>query len=208
MITLVAIWVAWCALHSLLISRFVRNKAKMILGPYFSLYRLLYVGFSILSLIPVLMYQFSLPTNLLVPGNSGIWTVQVILILYAAFMFYAGVRVYDMGYFLGVRQWRDFHLQKTVERMPFQTEGILSHVRHPWYSGGIAFLWGVGPCTDVYLVSRIVLTIYLIVGTLLEEKRLQGELGRQYLEYSREVPMLIPWKHSPLSMFADTWKKS
>lgn len=208
MIILAVIWTVWCVFHSLLISSTAHNTAKVFLGEYFSLYRILYVGFSFITLVPVLWYQFSLPQNVIVPGNYAIWIFQAFLLIYSLFMFYAGARVYDMGYFLGLRQWQDFRLQKEAGSLPFHTEGILNYVRHPWYSGGIALLWGVGSCTDVYLVSRSILTVYIIVGTFLEEKRLKEELGRQYSEYCQRVPMLVPWKRSPLSLFGETWKKS
>ena len=38
------------------------------------------------------------------------------------------------------------------------------------------------------------LTIYLIIGTLLEEVRLKREFGEEYAAYQKKVSMLIPWK--------------
>lgn len=116
------------------------------------------------------------------------------MLVYAGLMFYTGAQVYDMGYFLGLRQWRNYRKQKETGSLPFHSDGILAYVRHPWYSGGIALLWGFGSCTDVYLLTRTLLTIYIILGTLLEERRLMRELGEQYRIYCRKVPMLIPWK--------------
>ena len=109
-------------------------------------------------------------------------------------MFYAGARVYDMSYFLGLSQWRNFRQQKKSSSLPFHSDGILAHIRHPWYSGGIALLWSIGACTDVYLLTRTLLTAYILLGTVLEETRLVKELGGQYIVYRRQVPMLIPWK--------------
>ena len=194
MTTLTALWIAWCTLHSLLISRAAHGAAKQILGSYFQVYRLLYVGFSLLSLVPVLWYQFSLQQQILFPSNPLIRGLQVFLLLYAGFMFWAGVRVYDMDYFLGLNQWQNRFKNNEVETFPFHTDGVLNHVRHPWYSGGIAFLWGIGSITDVYVLTRIILTVYILVGTGLEESRIKKELGSPYREYCRNVPMLIPWK--------------
>jgi protein-S-isoprenylcysteine O-methyltransferase Ste14 len=193
-ITLAVIWIAWCALHSLLISRAAHNVAKNILGARFPLYRLYYVGFSLISLVPVLWYQFSLPSQILIAGNWPWRAGQAVLLVYAGFMFYAGARVYDMDYFLGLSQWRNFRKQKESGSLPFHSDGVLAYVRHPWYSGGIALLWGFGTCTDVYLLTRTILTVYFVVGTVLEEVRLKKELGEQYIAYCRKVPMLIPWK--------------
>jgi protein-S-isoprenylcysteine O-methyltransferase Ste14 len=38
-----------------------------------------------------------------------------------------------------------------------------------------------------------VLTIYIILGTFLEEKKLVLEFGDTYVKYQQEVPMLIPF---------------
>ncbi|WLE97854.1 MAG: hypothetical protein QTN59_03250 [Candidatus Electrothrix communis] len=53
-------WILWCTLHSLLITgginERIRKKGGMLLGAY----RLLYSLFSVLSLLPLLWYQYSL----------------------------------------------------------------------------------------------------------------------------------------------------
>lgn len=194
MIVLATLWIIWCILHSLLISRAAHGVVLRFFTPLYPFYRIFYVVFSLLSLLLVLWYQFSLPYQVILPSDWLLISGQVGLLLYAGYMFWAGSRAYDMRYFLGLAQWRNYSIHTKEEPLPFHTEGILSYVRHPWYSGGIAFLWGVGSVTDVYLLTRIILTIYILVGTLLEESRLKKELGEQYREYCRNVPMLIPWK--------------
>lgn len=193
MITLAVIWIAWCVLHSLLISRSAHAVGKKTLGNRFYAYRFLYVCFSILSLIPVLWFQLTLPADQLLESRWTVLAGQAGLLFYAGWMFLGGARVYDMNFFLGLQQLRH---QKNIQTgdLPFRSSGILALVRHPWYSGGIAFLWGVGPITDVYLVTRSILTCYFLVGTILEERRLHQDLGATYASYCRQVPMLIPWK--------------
>ena len=162
------------------------------------MYRLFYVSFSLITLLPVLWYHYSLPQQLLVPGNLVVRLGQVFLLLYAGLMFWAGARVYDMRYFLGLNWGHKITEAGKEKEFQFHVDGVLAYVRHPWYSGGIAFLWGFGAITDVYLVTRIILTIYILTGTLLEESRLKKELGSRYMEYCEEVPMLIPWKIGPV----------
>ena len=36
-------------------------------------------------------------------------------------------------------------------------------------------------------------TVYIIIGTKLEEKKLVLEFGETYIKYQTEVPMLIPF---------------
>jgi protein-S-isoprenylcysteine O-methyltransferase Ste14 len=42
------------------------------------------------------------------------------------------------------------------------------------------------------LVTNAVLSAYLIIGTLLEEKRLVAEFGEEYRDYQEQVPMFLP----------------
>jgi protein-S-isoprenylcysteine O-methyltransferase Ste14 len=41
------------------------------------------------------------------------------------------------------------------------------------------------------------LSLYLYVGSLLEERRLQLEFGQAYVDYQQRVPRLVPrlWPH-------------
>lgn len=193
-IFLACLWIAWCSLHSYLLSGQAHQTAKRFLGKNDWIYRILYDLVSILTLLPVLWYQFTLPQHPVLEANLFIYLVQGALLLYGMLMFYLGARAYDMSYFLGIAQWRTAKENKEPVPLPFQTDGVLAWVRHPWYSGGIAFIWGFGSITDIYLLTRLILTAYFIIGTVHEESRLIRELGDQYRAYRRKVPMLFPWK--------------
>jgi len=45
------------------------------------------------------------------------------------------------------------------------------------------------------LITNIILTIYLVVGTVLEERKLLMEYGEDYRQYQKKVSMLIPFKY-------------
>ena len=45
----------------------------------------------------------------------------------------------------------------------------------------------------VDIVTNIILIIYVVIGTKLEEKKLVLEFGDAYVKYQKEVPMLIPF---------------
>ncbi len=194
MLILILLWSAWCVQHSLLISSHAHKMAQTLLGRYFGLYRLGYILFSIVTLVPVLCYQYSLPQRIIFDWHGPWRLLQFGLLIYAAVLFYLGYRIYDMSYFFGITQWRQYRNASVPAPLSFHCEGILGYVRHPWYSGGIAFLWGGAPNSDVFLLSKVILSAYLIIGTFLEEKRLKKELGAPYIAYCRTVPRLIPWK--------------
>jgi protein-S-isoprenylcysteine O-methyltransferase Ste14 len=194
MFKLALLWISWCILHSLFITTRVNNWFKHKGGLYLALYRPGYIFFSILSLAPVLWYQYTLPQQMLFSW-SGYWHLpQSFLLIYALTLFWSGKKNYDMNFFLGLTQWRDYKQGQPTQPLPFRCSGVLQYIRHPWYSGGIVILWALGSITDVSLVGKSILTLYLITGTLLEEKKLKQELGGEYNNYCRQVPILIPWK--------------
>ncbi len=205
---LAILWISWCILHSLLITgslnAWVRDKGGLLHG----LHRLVYVIFSLVSLAPVLWYQYSLPQERIFSFTGPWYILQAILLLYALLMFYGGKKVYDTDYVLGLSQWRSYRRSQQPRPVPFACRGALQYVRHPWYSGGLAFLWGLGPLTDVTLLVRSILTLYLVIGTLLEEQKLGRELGRPYHQYCRQVPMLIPWRGRVQVDFSEGTKTS
>jgi protein-S-isoprenylcysteine O-methyltransferase Ste14 len=43
------------------------------------------------------------------------------------------------------------------------------------------------------IIVNTLLTIYIIIGTILEERKLVLEFGEAYVKYQKEVPMLIPF---------------
>lgn len=122
--------------------------------------------------------------------------IQFILIAVSITLFVAGFLKYDLYQFIGVRQIISGRPHSTLtEDGEIVTSGILGITRHPWYAGGVIFVW---ICyRDMYLSTLIVnvlLTIYLIIGTALEEKKLLLEFGSSYRDYKKRVSMLFPFK--------------
>lgn len=190
---LIVLWLVWCGLHSLLISATVSRWFARRGGAWQALHRLGYVLFSLATLLPLLGYAASLEHR---PITVSPWLLplQSLLLLYSLVMGIGGMRVYDGRTFLGIRQWQQYRAGQPGEPPTFCRTGILRYVRHPWYSGGLALLWALPGLTDVSLVTRTLLSCYLLVGTLLEERKLKKSLGQPYQDYCRTVPMLLPWK--------------
>jgi protein-S-isoprenylcysteine O-methyltransferase Ste14 len=99
---------------------------------------------------------------------------------------------YDFLSFFGIRQALDFRKTKNINPPDkIKKTGLLGIIRHPMYTALIIYLW----CQTLRLtdiVVNAVLTIYIIIGTYLEEKKLVLEFGDTYIRYQHEVPMLIP----------------
>jgi protein-S-isoprenylcysteine O-methyltransferase Ste14 len=194
MIELLFAWLIWCILHSLLITQKINERVKVRGGLLQGSYRLLYSLFSFFTLIPLLWYQYSLPQEILFSWSGWLRIPWALLLLYASLLCYGGSQVYDIKYLIGIRQWQNYQRREEAPTLPFRADGALAYVRHPWYSSALPLLWIMGPVTDVNLPVRIILTLYVIIGTLLEERKLVQELGEPYKRYQQQVPMLIPWQ--------------
>lgn len=74
------------------------------------------------------------------------------------------------------------------------TKGVYGLVRHPIYSADIFLSWGfllIFPSLKI-LLSVVWLTFVLGYWMILEENALEEKFGREYREYEKKVPMLIP----------------
>jgi protein-S-isoprenylcysteine O-methyltransferase Ste14 len=83
-------------------------------------------------------------------------------------------------------------MKKINPSKEIRRNGLLGIMRHPMYFALILYLW----CQTfriMDIIINMVLTMYVIIGTRLEEKKLVLEFGDTYIKYQQEVPMLIPF---------------
>jgi protein-S-isoprenylcysteine O-methyltransferase Ste14 len=193
-IVLVILWITWCALHSVLISLAVTDWVRKRLLSMFRYYRILYNVFAVVSLVPVLVYGFSLRGALLVAWEGPWLVVPVVLAAAALFFFLAGGRRYDFLQFIGIRQVRSENgCSVLTEDCSLDTSGVLSVVRHPWYVGGFLLVWA-RPLDLAAVLVNLVICGYFVVGAVLEERKLKVLFGTQYEDYQQRVSMFFPIK--------------
>jgi protein-S-isoprenylcysteine O-methyltransferase Ste14 len=92
--------------------------------------------------------------------------------------------------FLGWEQWKNRH-EGTENPDQLFISTMHRFVRHPWYFFILVILW----TQDMYLsqfVTYWLITLYLIVGSYLEERKLIAQYGEIYRVYCKKVPGLIP----------------
>ncbi len=74
----------------------------------------------------------------------------------------------------------------------FVARGPYRHVRHPLYLGVLLLIWAEHRVSTDRLLFNVLWTVWIVVGTMLEERDLRSEFGRTYREYQKAVPMLLP----------------
>lgn len=199
-IILAVLWIAWCVVHSLLISVRVTEFFKRTLKSRYKYYRLIYNLISFLSLGWLGLYSLGFKHTLLL-GWSGYWqALRLLLLLLTAFFFWTGARHYDKAQFLGISQILNNNSAKGIGAGgALNTSGIMAWTRHPWYLATILLLWSY--FSHLYistLIINVILTLYVIIGMLLEEKKLLREFGEDYKKYQKAVPILIPYRRPSL----------
>ncbi len=100
----------------------------------------------------------------------------------------ASARFYDLGRFTGTAQLRGASEDEGLRR-----DGPHAWVRHPLYAGAILILWGAA-VTPLGLATAVWGSLYLAVGTVLEERKLLRLHGEAYRDTRRRVPAVVPWR--------------
>jgi methanethiol S-methyltransferase len=189
-----SMWTGYCALHSYLISIGFTNFITRILKKYYAFYRIFYVLISLILLIPLINYTTQLDNKVIITYGLPLNVVRYVFIWGSLILFFwAFFFSYDPLSFFGIRQIINFvKIKKINQPVEIKKNGLLGIIRHPMYFALIIYLWcQTFRVTDI--IVNIVLTIYIIIGTKLEERKLVLEFGHDYIQYQQEVPMLTPF---------------
>ena len=182
------LFLAYCityyAIHSLMASNYMKSKIKLSSQAY----RLLFNFIAIVTLLPGII-PFRMMTQVSsVEMDQPIWLFYLGM-AYAAIggvIVLIALKNYDLLEFSG--------LGKAKPNETLQRNGLNKFVRHPLYTGTFLLVWGIYLATMEanFLIIACVTTIYIYIGTKLEERKLVEQFGENYLKYKKEVPMFFP----------------
>jgi protein-S-isoprenylcysteine O-methyltransferase Ste14 len=134
------------------------------------------------------------------PIGGTVWSVQdtaAHAVLYAIFGL-GCLQVVISSFFInhfdlfGTRQvW--FYLKgQEYKPLRFKVPGTYKLVRHPLYVGWLMTFWATPTMTAAHLVFAVLTTAYILIAIQFEERDLVTIHGRDYADYRKRVPMLIP----------------
>ena len=188
-ILLVLAVLAWGVVHSLTASLGAKEWARRNLGERsMRYYRFAYNVFSVISFLPILWLMVALPDRVLYQIPAPWVYLSLAGQLFAVVILVVGVLQTGPLSFIGLRQ-----LFEGEERSSqLITSGLYRWVRHPLYTAGLLFIWLTPVMTQNTLVVYSAATIYILVGAMFEERKLEREFGAAYREYKATTPMLIP----------------
>ncbi len=183
-------WIAYFLIHSWLASLRVKTWLAGRAPRWFPAYRMVYNLLAGVLLLPPLLLMWRSGSEPLWRWQGLMGALAYLLMLLAIAGFVWSLRWYDSGEFLGLRQWkRQQHDTRDLERLHISP--LHRYVRHPWYSLGLVLVW-TQDMDPARLLSAVLITLYLIVGSWLEERKLVVYHGTSYRDYLKRVPGLIP----------------
>ena len=188
------LWILWCAVHSGMISITVTTFLKTKLGTHYRYYRFFFNITALITLLPLVLFSHALQSTPFFVWNGSLRIIQILLLTIAVVLFLVGSRHYDAFQFLGLppNAGKKPHSVLTGSGR-LNTRGILGMVRHPWYAGALVLIWARHLDISAMIVN-IILTVYIFIGTFLEEKKLLQEFGDGYRAYQAQVSPFFPSK--------------
>jgi methanethiol S-methyltransferase len=187
------LWLSFGTVHSFLAARAVKASLTGLLGGG---YRLAYNIFAAIHIGAVMVagrlflasgaeqYPFEgIPAMAL---NAALVLGVIVLI--------AALLEYDLGRFSGFTQLRAGREGGNItEDEPLVFTGLHQYVRHPLYSGAFLLLFS-GSWNEFSFATAVWGSLYLVIGTWFEERKLVRLYGEAYRHYRRQVPAFFPWK--------------
>jgi protein-S-isoprenylcysteine O-methyltransferase Ste14 len=191
---ILASFLVYGIIHSWLASLRLKAQAHRIFGPSTDRwFRIAYNIIAFLFLLPILVLPILFVDKELyrIPFPWVVLTVSIQVLA-------------AVGILVGLRQtgilsfWIRQLLSSSHSKPPvFVTAGLYRWVRHPLYTAGLLIIWLFPIMTCNLLALNIGMTTYVILGAILEERKLEREFGEAYAQYRAHTPMLIPFLRFP-----------
>jgi len=176
--------------HSIMVRRPFRKWLGKFLSSDFhgALYT---ISSGIILLLLIIFWQRSSFINISMDGILA-WIVRFFFII-AFIGFQWGVRALKYFDIFGVEPILIFlRGGEPKQQIPFTIRGPYCWVRHPLYFFCLLLIWMCPVISADRLVYNILWTIWIIIGSILEERDLVTVFEDEYREYQKKVPMIIP----------------
>ncbi|MDD5615063.1 MAG: isoprenylcysteine carboxylmethyltransferase family protein [Candidatus Methanoperedens sp.] len=186
--TFVFYFLAFALIHSVLATDNFKKKAEKILKNNFRFYRIIYNIISFLTAAPAFLVWWisSSSTSIIYSLPEYLSPFLTLLRLLAIGLFGYALFQIDMLEFAGLRK-------KKIDS-ELITDGVYRIMRHPLYAAIIILLFTKNKMTVLDLAAAVLVSLYLIIGAFIEERRLVSSFGDRYRKYQEQVSMFVPVK--------------
>ena len=189
-VSLLAAWLLYFIVHSLLASLWVKQRVAARWPNLMPVYRLVFNVLAIALLVPIAWIMLAHTWPLVWQWHGAARVMSDVLAVLAALGFIWSLKYYDLQEFFGIRQWRG-QVTQINEQEHLKISPLHRFVRHPWYFFAMVLLWS-RDMDLAQLITSAMLSFYFIMGSRMEEKKLLVYYGERYRRYKQRVPGLFP----------------
>jgi len=178
--------------HSVMARPAFKKWITKILSP--AIERSTYVLLSSLALIFIYNKWQPMKTVIWEIENDSVALVVTILFFLGWLLVLLSSFIISHSELFGLKQVFYYFKSKQIQDLKFQTNYFYKIIRHPIMLGFLIAFWATPVMSAGHLLFAIVTTLYIFIAVkYLEEKDLRDIIGKEYEDYQKEVPMLIPF---------------
>jgi protein-S-isoprenylcysteine O-methyltransferase Ste14 len=180
----------WCVLHSWLAALSTKQLTREIFGNKIDrFYRVLFVCIAMITLVPILAMMLFLPSKVLWVIKPPWLYVTIGLQLIAVGCILITIFDTDVMAFIGIKQL----IHPQIEREnTLIIKRFYKYIRHPMYFFSLVLLWLIPYMTNLVMAWVIISTVYFLVGSIIEERKMRHTFGEPYVQYQKKVGWFIP----------------
>lgn len=180
----------WAVAHSILAGLRFKDWVRRLVGStVHRWYRLAFNAFAVVTFLPFLAMIVLLPDRTLyvIPWSWRWFTLagQVLALVGLLWTLFQT----NPLHFAGLTQ---LWASAPDQTGSLQMRGFYCHVRHPLYFFSLVLLWLTPVMTTSIAAANVLMSLYFLLGSIPEEKKLAIEFGEAYVAYRRRVPRLLP----------------
>ncbi|MCJ7443083.1 MAG: isoprenylcysteine carboxylmethyltransferase family protein [Methanotrichaceae archaeon] len=181
--------VAFAAMHSLLASKQFKGLVWRRFGPKMDRWYMKFFSiFAAITFMPLAIMLLLFPGRKLYVIPSPWRWIMVGIQLLSCIWIVKGFRDAPHRFFISQQ------LSKSKEAKPLAPRGVYCYVRDPFLASGLLGMWMTPFMTTKLLITYLLASIYLYLGSLHWERRLLAQFRNEYKNYQIKVPRMIPWK--------------
>lgn len=184
--------------HSILASNKLKKKLVEQIGDKIAFYRVFYNVVSIITFI--ILYELAPKPDVIVYDLNYPWDIVILVIQFFSLIGFiwaaSSVKLWEFIGFAQIKRYYEgtYRTKDLDEKYVLKKTGAFKYSRHPIYFFSILFLALRPTMSFFYLVFFVCLTVYFIIGSIYEEKKLVELFGDEYVQYKKNTPRLVPLK--------------
>jgi len=183
-------FILWAVVHSFLASLTAKHFAEKIFGGQTrKYYRLFFVLFAVITLLPLLYLLITLPDKNLYTIRTPFSFFMTGGQIFGGIIIILSILITEPLDFIGIAQLRRNYKPPSN---PLKKNGIYGWVRHPMYFGSLIIMWCIPSMTVNYFALFVCMTVYFYIGSIHEEILLTHSFGPKYEKYKSEIPRILP----------------